>query len=123
MIKNEQGFISVDVMLMACILSAAAVIWAAMLAAIDAQERQAERYAAVYLAQGQLNKMEYDAKHGSSFARSAEEAELNGCTFYISSSAAPNAELPGLWDMTAEVRWEHDGRNYIETQQRQFAKK
>lgn len=123
MAKDEQGFISIDVMMMACILSAAAVIWAALLSAMDAQERQAERYAAAFLAQEHLNKMEYDAKHNSSFARSAEEIELNGCRFYIRSSMAPNTELPGLWDMTAEVRWEHGGREYTETQQRQSAKK
>ena len=123
MAKDEQGFISIDVILMACILSAAAVIWAALLSAMDVQERQAQHYAAVFLAQEQLNKMEYDAKHNSSFARPAEEAELNGCRFYISSSTAPNAELPGLWDMTAEVRWQHDGRDYTEAQHRQFIKR
>ena len=58
-LKNNNGFVAVDMLIIMAIVMASAVVWSSASLLMSAQQQNSYRTAAIFLAQGELNKLEY----------------------------------------------------------------
>lgn len=58
-LKNNNGFVAVDMLIIMAIVMASAVVWSSAKLLMSAQQQNFYRTTAIFLAQGELNKLEY----------------------------------------------------------------
>ena len=62
-LKSDSGFIAVDMLIIIAVLTATAVLWLSAERLLAAQQQNFYRTAAVFLAEGELNELEYDVEN------------------------------------------------------------
>ena len=58
-LKDNNGFVAMDMLIVMAIVMASAVVWSSASLLMSAQQQNSYRTAAIFLAQGELNKLEY----------------------------------------------------------------
>ena len=125
-IKNEAeaGFMTMDVILLAAVLLAAAAVWQAASLVYNAQNRAAGYVQAGFLAQQRLNEMEYDLLHDTSLAAAEPNFLIcNGLRYEVSQRTMQSEKATYLYDLEVEVKWHYGGAEQSEYQKRQVIKR
>ncbi len=117
--EEQQGFLSIDVLVLSVIITAMALSYALLGNINNAQQNGAYRTTALFLAQQHLNESEHGIVHGVANQNSdrQENISLNGRIFEIYTQIDKDVER---YRIKVEVKWNYEGKVQSEVQERQI---
>ena len=115
--KHNEGFLTIDVLVLATILLCLSSLWALFAYFNQIQKLNAEHYSAVLLAQGYLNKYEYEInKQALPKLTSEERVKVGDIDFTVNSNIAEQAAT--IYKVKVYVKWKHNDEMQMEEQER-----
>lgn len=111
-LKSDSGFIAVDMLIIIAVLTATAVLWLSAERLLAAQQQNFYRTAAVFLAEGELNELEYDVENDL-FADLADEQINYNNQYFTVQKEITEKEIEYL--LSVKVVWHYE--NGLQTYQ------
>lgn len=111
-LKSDSGFIAVDMLIIIAVLTATAVLWLSAERLLAAQQQNFYRTAAVFLAEGELNELEYDVENDL-FADLADEQINYNNQYFTVQKEITEKEIEYL--LSVKVVWHYE--NSLQTYQ------
>lgn len=111
-LKSDSGFIAVDMLIIIAVLTATAVLWLSAERLLAAQQQNFYRTAAVFLAEGELNELEYDVGNDLFADLADEQINYNNQHFTVQKEITEK-EIEYL--LSVKVVWHYE--NSLQTYQ------
>ncbi len=111
-LKSDSGFIAVDMLIIIAVLTATAVLWLSAERLLAAQQQNFYRTAAVFLAEGELNELEYDVENDLFADLADEQINYNNQHFTVQKEITEK-EIEYL--LSVKVVWHYE--NGLQTYQ------
>ncbi|HIX83267.1 MAG TPA: hypothetical protein H9979_01820 [Candidatus Megamonas gallistercoris] len=111
-LKSDSGFIAVDMLIIIAVLTATAVLWLSAERLLAAQQQNFYRTAAVFLAEGELNELEYDVENDLFADLADEQINYNNQHFTVQKEITEK-EIEYL--LSVKVVWHYE--NSLQTYQ------
>lgn len=119
-LKECGGFMAVDMIILMAVLAAAAVIWSSAGMVFSAQQQNFCRTTAVFLAQGELNKMEYAVENDTDTVLAEETVNCNNTDFFVQKEIFSSNEI---FLLKVKVSWYYENGLQEEIQERTVYKR
>lgn len=113
-LKSENGFIAVDMLIVAAVLMAAVALWSSAERLLAAQQQNFCRTTAVFLAQGELNELEYAVENNLFTDLTDEQMNYNNQDFTVQKKIT---EKETEYLLSVKVLW-HD-EDSLQTQEQE----
>lgn len=111
-LKSDSGFIAVDMLIIIAVLTATAVLWLSAERLLAAQQQNFYRTVAVFLAEGELNELEYDVENDLFADLADEQINYNNQHFTVQKEITEK-EIEYL--LSVKVVWHYE--NGLQTYQ------
>lgn len=111
-LKSDSGFIAVDMLIIIAVLTATAVLWLSAERLLAAQQQNFYRTAAFFLAEGELNELEYDVENDLFADLADEQINYNNQHFTVQKEITEK-EIEYL--LSVKVVWHYE--NSLQTYQ------
>ena len=111
-LKSDSGFIAVDMLIIIAVLTATAVLWLSAERLLAAQQQNFYGTAAVFLAEGELNELEYDVENDLFADLADEQINYNNQHFTVQKEITEK-EIEYL--LSVKVVWHYE--NGLQTYQ------
>ena len=119
-LKNNNGFVAVDMLIIMAIVMASAVVWSSASLLMSAQQQNSYRTAAIFLAQGELNKLEYAIENNAILNLEAENVDCGEQQFILQKEVIEQNEQ---FLLKVKVVWYYEDNLQQEQQERIIVKK
>lgn len=113
-LKSDSGFIAVDMLIIIAVLTATAVLWLSAERLLAAQQQNFYRTVAVFLAEGELNELEYDVENDLFADLADEQINYNNQHFTVQKEITEK-EIEYL--LSVKVVWHYE--NSLQTYQQE----
>ena len=114
-LKSESGFIAVDMLIVAAVLMAAVALWSSAERLLAAQQQNFWRTAAVFLAQGELNELEYAVENNLFADLTDEHMNYNNQDFTVQKKIT---EKETEYLLSVKVLWHYEDSLQTQEQER-----
>ena len=114
-LKSESGFIAVDMLIVAAVLMAAVALWSSAERLLAAQQQNFCRTAAVFLAQGELNELEYAVENNLFADLTDEHMNYNNQDFTVQKKIT---EKETEYLLSVKVLWHYEDSLQTQEQER-----
>lgn len=119
-LKNNNGFVAVDMLIIMAIVMASAVVWSSAKLLMSAQQQNFYRTTAIFLAQGELNKLEYAIEDNAILNLEAENVDCGEQQFILQKEVIEQDEQ---FLLKVKVVWYYEDNLQQEQYERFIAKK
>ena len=119
-LKNNNGFVAVDMLIVMAIVMASAVVWSSASLLMSAQQQNFYRTTAIFLAQGELNKLEYAIENNAILNLEAENVDCGEQQFILQKEVIEQDEQ---FLLKVKVVWYYEDNLQQEQQERIIVKK
>ena len=119
-LKNNNGFVAVDMLIIMAIVMASAVVWSSASLLMSAQQQNFYRTTAIFLAQGELNKLEYAIEDNAILNLEAENVDCGEQQFILQKEVIEQDEQ---FLLKVKVVWYYEDNLQQEQYERFIAKK
>ena len=114
-LKSESGFIAVDMLIVAAVLMAAVALWSSAERLLAAQQQNFCRTTAVFLAQGELNELEYAVENNLFTDLTDEQMNYNNQDFTVQKKIT---EKETEYLLSVKVLWHYEDSLQTQEQER-----
>ena len=114
-LKSESGFIAVDMLIVAAVLMAAVALWSSAERLLAAQQQNFCRTTAVFLAQGELNELEYAVENNLLADLTDEQMNYNNQDFTVQKKIT---EKETEYLLSVKVLWHYEDSLQTQEQER-----
>ena len=114
-LKSESGFIAVDMLIVAAVLMAAVAFWSSAERLLAAQQQNFCRTTAVFLAQGELNELEYAVENNLFADLTDEQMNYNNQDFTVQKKIT---EKETEYLLSVKVLWHYEDSLQTQEQER-----
>lgn len=114
-LKSESGFIAVDMLIVAAVLMAAVALWSSAERLLAAQQQNFCRTTAVFLAQGELNELEYAVENNLFADLTDEQMNYNNQDFTVQKKIT---EKETEYLLSVKVLWHYEDSLQTQEQER-----
>ena len=114
-LKSESGFIAVDMLIVAAVLMAAVALWSSAERLLAAQQQNFCRTTAVFLAQGELNELEYAVENNLFADLTDEQLNYNNQDFTVQKKIT---EKETEYLLSVKVLWHYEDSLQTQEQER-----
>ena len=123
-LKDNNGFVAMDMLIVMAIVMASAVVWSSAKLLMSAQQQNSYRTAAIFLAQGELNKLEYAIENNAILNLEAENVDCGEQQFILQKEVIEQDEQFLLqFLLKVKVVWYYEDNLQQEQQERIIVKK
>ena len=119
-LKDNNGFVAVDMLIIMAIVMASAVVWSSASLLMSAQQQNFYRTTAIFLAQGELNKLEYAIEDNAILNLEAENVDCGEQQFILQKEVIEQDEQ---FLLKVKVVWYYEDNLQQEQYERFIAKK
>lgn len=119
-LKNNNGFVAVDMLIIMAIVMASAVVWSSAKLLMSAQQQNFYRTTAIFLAQGELNKLEYAIENNAILNLEAENVNCGEQQYILQKEGIEQDEQ---FLLKVKVVWYYEDNLQQEQQERIIVKK
>lgn len=119
-LKNNNGFVAVDMLIIMAIVMASAVVWSSAKLLMSAQQQNFYRTTAIFLAQGELNKLEYAIENNAILNLEAENVNCGEQQYILQKEGIEQDEQ---FLLKVKVVWYYEENLQQEQQERIIVKK
>ena len=119
-LKNNNGFVAVDMLIIMAIVMASAVVWSSAKLLMSAQQQNFYRTTAIFLAQGELNKLEYAIENNAILNLEAENVNCGEQQYILQKEGIEQNEQ---FLLKVKVVWYYEDNLQQEQQERIIVKK
>ena len=119
-LKDNNGFVAMDMLIVMAIVMASAVVWSSASLLMSAQQQNFYRTTAIFLAQGELNKLEYAIENNAILNLEAENVDCGEQQFILQKEVIEQDEQ---FLLKVKVVWYYEDNLQQEQQERIIVKK
>ena len=119
-LKDNNGFVAMDMLIVMAIVMASAVVWSSAKLLMSAQQQNFYRTTAIFLAQGELNKLEYAIENNAILNLEAENVDCGEQQFILQKEVIEQDEQ---FLLKVKVVWYYEDNLQQEQQERIIVKK
>ncbi|WP_286035122.1 hypothetical protein [Megamonas hypermegale] len=119
-LKDNNGFVAMDMLIVMAIVMASAVVWSSASLLMSAQQQNSYRTAAIFLVQGELNKLEYAIENNAILNLEAENVDCGEQQFILQKEVIEQDEQ---FLLKVKVVWYYEDNLQQEQQERIIVKK
>lgn len=119
-LKDNNGFVAMDMLIVMAIVMASAVVWSSASLLMSAQQQNSYRTAAIFLAQGELNKLEYAIENDMVLNLDTETINCDEQQFILQKEGIEQDEQ---FLLKVKVGWYYEDNLQQEQYERFIAKK
>lgn len=119
-LKNNNGFVAVDMLIIMAIVMASAVVWSSASLLMSAQQQNFYRTTAIFLAQGELNKLEYAIENDMVLNLDTENVDCGEQQYILQKEGIEQDEQ---FLLKVKVGWYYEDNLQQEQYERFIAKK
>lgn len=119
-LKNNNGFVAVDMLIIMAIVMASAVVWSSAKLLMSAQQQNFYRTTAIFLAQGELNKLEYAIENDMVLNLDTENVDCGEQQYILQKEGIEQDEQ---FLLKVKVVWYYEDNLQQEQQERIIVKK
>lgn len=119
-LKNNNGFIAINMLIVMAIVMASAVVWSSANLLMSAQQQNFYRTTAIFLAQGELNKLEYAIENDMMINLDDENVNCGEQQYVLQKEVIERAEQ---FLLKVKVVWYYEGNLQQEQYERFITKK
>ena len=119
-LKDNNGFVAMDMLVVMAIVMASAVVWSSASLLMSAQQQNFYRTTAIFLAQGELNKLEYDIENDMVLNLDTETINCDEQQFILQKEVIEQDEQ---FLLKVKVVWYYEDNLQQEQQERIIVKK
>lgn len=118
-LKSNKGFIAVDMLIIIAVLTATVVVWSSAERLLTAQQQNLYRTTAIFLVQGELNKLEYAVENNLATNLSDELVNYNNQDFMVQKKIIAEDTQ---YLLNVKVIWHYENNLQTEQQERTIFK-
>ena len=119
-LKNNNGFIAINMLIVMAIVMASAVVWSSANLLMGAQQQNFYRTTAIFLAQGELNKLEYAVENDMMLNLDDEDVNCGEQQYILQKEVI---ERGRQFLLKVKVVWYYEGNLQQEQYERFITKK
>lgn len=119
-LKNNNGFVAIDMLIVMAIVMASAVVWSSANLLMSAQQQNFYRTTAIFLAQGELNKLEYSIENDMVLNLDTETINCDEQQYILQKEVIAQDEQ---FLLKVKVVWYYEGNLQQEQYERFITKK
>ena len=119
-LKDNNGFVAMDMLIVMAIVMASAVVWSSASLLMSAQQQNFYRTTAIFLAQGELNKLEYAIENNAILNLEAENVNCGEQQYILQKEGIEQDEQ---FLLKVKVVWYYEDNLQQEQQERIIVKK